>query len=158
MKKVLGVVIAVILLGFILDKGVESAKSYFDIRSIGSSVRKNFAFIHVKYKCNIKKVETVELKIYALLKKGRDEKLVLGTFSLNEIDKGRHKEAFMISPTYIREYGRPRALRAEIWYQDKIYATETNPHSSLKQKWWKKDAINIIKQSDKEIERLLREE
>ncbi len=158
MKKAFSVVIAGIVLGFILDKGVASAKPYFDIRSIGSSVDKDFAFIKIRYRCNLRKVKTAELKIYGLLKKGRDETVVLGTFSLNEIEKGRHKETFMIYPAYIKEHGSPRALRAEIWYKDKIRATKTKPPSSLKRKWWKKDAINIIKQSDKDIERLIRDD
>ncbi len=157
MKKFISVMIGVILLGFILEKGVESAKPYFDIRSVQSRVIEHYGFIDVKYKSNIRNVKTAELKIYGLLKKGRDETLISGTFTLNEIEKGRHEENFMIDPVYIREHGRPRALRAEIWYRDKIYASKTKPKSSLRDKWWKKDAINIIKQSDKEIERLLRD-
>ncbi len=161
MKKVFGVVIAVILLGFILDKGVESAKPYFEIRSIGSRLEKKFAFIRIKYRCNLTKAKTADLKIYALLKKGRDEKIASGTFSFNEIEKGSHKEVFMISSIYIREHGSPRALRAEIWYQDKLYTTKTKPPSSIKKKWWEKDTedmMNIITRSDKELEKLLRDE
>ncbi len=161
MKKVLGVVIAVILLGFVLDKSVEPARPYFDIRSIGSTLQKDFAFIDLKYTCNIKKVERAELKIYALLKKGRDEKLASGTFTLNEIEKGSHKEAFMIMASHIKQHGGPRALRAEIWYRDKLYATKTKPSSSIKKKWWKKDTedmMNIITRSDKQLRKLLRDE
>ena len=155
MKKIVNLLVVAILLGFILDRVGESAETYFKIRSIQSRTRKDFAFIEVKYKCNVKKIENVELKIYAFLKKGSHEKVASGSVNLSEIEKGTHKEIFLLLPKHIDEYGTPRKFRAEIWYKDRIHASRTKPGS--KEKWWEKDAVNIIIRSDEELEKLLRD-
>ncbi len=155
MKKIVNLLIVVILLGFVLDGTGETAKAYFDIRSIQSRTRKDFVFIEVKYKCNIKKIENVELKIYAFLKKGSYEKVASGSFNLGEVEKGRHKEIFTLLPSHIDEYGKPRKFRAEMWYKDRIHASKTKPDS--RKKWWETDAVNIIIRSDEKLEKLLRD-
>ncbi len=161
MKKTFSLMIAAIVLSLIPGKVGEPAKAYsgttkayFDIKSMQSTVKKDYAFIQVKYKCNLKHVEAAELKLYVLLKKGSQKKLASGTFSLKDVEKGRYKEKFMIKASYIREYGRPRYLRAEIWYKDRIRAGKTKPRP--KEKWWEKKAMSIITRSDEDLERLLR--
>ena len=155
LRKFVKVLVGILLLGFVLDKAGETAKQYFDIKSIQSRVKKDFAFIQVKYKCNLKSVENAELRIYSLLKKGSREKVAFGKFDLNEIEKGYYKETFMISASYVKEYGKPRKFRVEIWYKDRLRATKTKP--GAKKKWWEKDSMNIITRSDKQLEKLLRD-
>ncbi len=133
-------------------------KSSFKVTSIQDRHKKSFAFIEVKYKCNVKKAKSAELKIYVLLKKGRKETVALETFNLSDVEKGTHRETFMITPKYTDKYGTPRKFRAEIWYKDRLIASKTKP-GAKKKKWWeKKDIAGIILPSDREIEKLLKKE
>ena len=156
MKKFVNLLIVVVLVGFVLDKAAESAKAYFEIRSVQTKVKKKFAFIEVKYKCNLKKAKNVELKVYAFHKKGGVEKVTSGKFIVNEVEKGTDKELFMIGAGYVKEYGSPRKIRVEIWYKDKLRASKTKP--GAKKKWWKKDTMNVIVRTDIELQRLLRDD
>ena len=133
-------------------------KASFKVTSIQDRQKRSFAFIEVRYECNVKKAKSAELKIYVLLKKGRKETVALATFNLSDVEKGTHRETFMITPKYTDKYGTPRKFRAEIWYKDRLTASRTKP-GVKKKKWWKKEDITgIIVPSDSEIEKLLKKD
>lgn len=154
-RKILKVVVGGLLFCSV-PYGSGETKPSLEIRSVQSSVKKDFVFIEVKYKCNLKRIRDVELKIYALLKKGREEKIASGSFRLIEVEKGTDKKHFMIMSDYVKEYGKPRGVRVEMWHEDRILISETKPRP--KEKWWKGETINIIVRSDEKVEKLLREE
>ena len=131
-------------------------KASFKVTSIQDRHKKSFAFIEVRYKCNLKRAKSAELKIYVLLKKGRKETVAWGTFNLSDVEKGTHRETFMITPKYTDKYGTPRKFRAEIFYKDRLIASKTKP-GAKKKKWWEEeDVTGIIVPSDREIEKSLK--
>ena len=158
MRKKLFKIVVLITLLFCSIYSDAKRKASFEVKSIQDRQKKSFAFIEVKYKCNVKKAKNAELKVYVLLKKGRKETVALGTFNLSDVEKGTHRETFMITPKYTDKYGTPRKFRAEIWYKDKLTTSKTKP-TARKKKWWEKEGITgIIVPSDREIEKLLKKD
>ena len=157
-KKAFGAKICVLIwLVVCSTAGYAKSRAYFDIKSLQCSEKKSFAFIKIKYKCNIKLAENAELKVYALLKKGRQETVTLETFKLSNVEKGSHEKQFMITASDTKTYGKARKLRVEIWYKDRLTARKTKPRP--KEEWWKEEPVTgIIVRADKEIIKLLKKD
>ena len=155
MRKVLKVLIPTLVLISTAGWRAES-KPAFDIKTLGDREHEDFVFIRVKYRCRLKTAQDVELRVYALLGRGRKEKVASGGVKLAEVERGYHLQTFMITPSHTTSYGTPRKLRVEIWYNDRLAASKTKPR--IKQKWWERETMGIIVQSDDKIEKLMRDD
>ena len=154
MKRIVKVLIPTLVLVSIASWRADS-KPAFDVKTLADREHEDFVFIRVKYRCSLKTAQDVELRVYALLGRGKKEKAASGSVKLAEIERGYHLQTFMMTPSHTARYGTPRKLRVEIWYNDRLAASKTKPR--IKEKWWKRETMDIIVQSDDRIEKLMRD-
>ncbi len=117
-----------------------------------------YLFLKTVYKSNPREVSDVEVKFYALLKKGSKETLAEGSRTFSGVKKGRHEVIMVIKPSYFKSYGRVNKMRVEIWSDEELMASKTKPSLGKKKKaWWEEGERKSIIEPGQDIIKLIKE-
>ena len=129
-----------------------------------SAAGEEYLFLTTVYRSRSKEASDVEVKFYALLKKGSTETLTVGSQSFSEVKKGRHEVIMVIKPSHLKSYGMVKKMRVEVWHDEELVASKTKPSLGKKKKkkerWWEEgeekniiepgqDIINLIEEIDR---------
>ena len=150
--------VVIILANFLFSQAFGGGED-FSISSLSKKEKRvkrdRYLLLTAVYRSRPKKASDVKVKFYTLLKKGSKEILAEGSQSFLEVEKGKHEVIMVITDSHLKSYGSVKKIRVEIWYDEKLVASETKPSLGKKKKWWeKREAKNIIEPGE-EIMKLI---